>query len=306
MYYIRQELGMVDAPMNSLTGDGVTIAVIDTGVSLHPDFGNRVIAFQDFTAQGHTLHRAYDDGSHGTHVCGVLAGNGSCSRGKWRGMAVKANLVVAKVLDCHGDGAIKNLLQAIEWIESTRALYHTKIVNISMGIGELEDMQLQSKAIRAIESLWDIGLVVVVAAGNGGPAGGSMSPLGSSQKIITVGCYEGGRVPYNKKSCEYYSGRSSNESLYTKPDLVTMGTNITSCNSEFRRSKKLYENAYSKKSGTSMATPIVSGGCALYLERYPKASNEQLKRKLIYTAIDCGEDWYKQGFGRFNLQGFLE
>ncbi len=299
MYYIRQELGMGGAVMESLTGNGVTIAVIDTGVSLHLDFEDRIIAFQDFTTRGYTIRRAYDDGAHGTHVCGVLAGNGSCSRGKWRGMAVKANLVVAKVLDCHGDGEIKNLLQAIEWIKSTRTLYHTKIVNISMGIGELEDMELQSKAIRAIESLWELGLVVVVAAGNGGPAEGSMSPLGSSQKIITVGCYEGGRVPYNKKSCEYYSGRSSKESLYTKPDLVTMGTNITSCSSEI-------QNAYCKKSGTSMATPIVSGGCALYLERYPKASNEQLKRKLIYTAIDCGEDWYKQGFGRFNLKGFLE
>lgn len=303
---VRRELGIIQNDLATYSGVGITTAVIDSGIANHPDFSNRILAFRDFVSNDRVNMNCYDDSSHGTHVSGIIAGNGFCSKGRYRGIAYGANLVVAKVLDKKGDGEIQNLLRAIDWIISTRNLYRTRIVNISMGIGELDNISLQEKAIQAIENLWMEGLVVVSAAGNNGPKKQSVSPLGSSSKIITVGCYEGDTIPYNKQSCEYFSGRGPTKDMIRKPDLVTTGTNIVSCNNGIRNRNRHYEQAYRKKTGTSMATPIISGACALYLEKYPNTTNVELKEKLIYSAIDCGEDWSKQGFGRLNLKGLLE
>lgn len=303
---VREELEIERGSLAQYSGRGVTVAVIDSGIANHPDFYNRIVGFRDFVSNRVRYTNCYDDASHGTHVSGIIAGSGACSREKYRGIAYDANLVVAKVLDRNGNGEMNHLLRAIDWIIRTKRMFQTRIVNISMGIGELKDLSLQEKAIRAIENLWEEGLVVVTAAGNNGPKEQSISPLGSSKKIITVGCYEGTTFPYNTKSCEYFSGRGPTKELLTKPDLVTTGTNIVSCNNGFLVKNRTYERAYGKKTGTSMATPIVSGACALYLEKYPNTSNDALKQKLIYSAIDCGEDWSKQGFGKLNLKGLFD
>ena len=156
-----------------------------------------------------------------------------------------------------------------------------------------------------LDAAWEKGIVVVCAAGNNGPGEGTISPLGCSRRVITVGCHEGGYFGARKDLCENFSGRGSRSVLYRKPDVVAPGTDIVSCNVNWKGSAfSGYRNAYKKKSGTSMATPVVAGAAALFLQKYPRATNEELKRKMIYRAHDMGDSWNKQGWGMLDVERF--
>ena len=284
-------------------GEAVTVAVLDTGIAPHPDFGRRIIGFHDFI---HNKKQFYDDSGHGTHVCGILAGDGQLSNGKFQGISPNARLVVGKILNKNGEGTVENMLEGIEWILSKQAYYHIRILNISIGIGQLKEADDKSRLVAAVEKAWDKGLVVVAAAGNSGPKPMSISPLGISKKVITVGCHEGGYFGTRDSLCENYSGRGPSEYTMKKPDIVAPGTDITSCCHKCRKYYYAYREAYVKKSGTSMATPIVSGAAALLLEKQPTLTNEAVKNKLIYTATDLNEPWSKQGWGMVNINKLLE
>lgn len=285
------------------TGRNITVAVLDTGIARHPDFGGRIVGFCDFVNGRAGL---YDDDSHGTHVCGILAGDGSLSGGKYRGIAPQCSLVVGKVLNGSGDGTIEHMLRGIEWILQNRKNWNIRILNISIGLGlELKSSQKET-LISGVEEAWVQGLVVVAAAGNAGPRPGSLSPIGNSKKVLTVGCNEGGYFGERNSLCEHYSGREAADAGLRKPDIVAPGTDIVSCNSRVRRTLHGWQNAYMAKSGTSMSTPIISGAAALCLEKCPDAVNSEVKRRMIYTATDLREPWYKQGWGMINIERMLD
>ena len=142
--------------------------------------------------------------------------------------------------------------------------------------------------------------MIVCAAGNSGPAGGSISMLGMNRNIITVGCHEGQESYRFGRPCQIYSGRGELSDVYRKPDIVAPGTEIISCKAAPYRGRTIFDKYYCKKSGTSMATAIVSGCCALYFKDHPEESNEYCKRRLIQTAHNLGEAWNKQGYGMVN------
>lgn len=218
---------------------------------MHPDFGNRILAFRDFVNYRNWM---YDDYGHGTHIAGIAAGNGSMSNGVYCGIAPEADIIALKVLDFRGNGNISTLMRALEWILINREQYHIQIVNISVGTIEKEEIGEDSKLVKAVNRVWDSGLVVCVAAGNNGPKEGTVTTPGISRKVITVGSSEG-------NSDTDYSGRGPNFSCIIKPDLVAPGSDICSCKRlgrtmPIRAEENFY---YTRKSGTSMATPIVSG-----------------------------------------------
>lgn len=298
-----KELIQWDESLNKKTlGANVTIAVLDTGVFYHPDFSDRILAFQDFV-NGNLL--PYDDSGHGTHVCGIIAGNGSLSKGKYGGIAPEANLVVGKVLNKNGDGDGESMIRGIQWVMELSKKIPIQILNLSIGIRNMNDQQLENKLIEAIELAWYSGIVVVAAAGNNGPKPMTISPLGASRKVITVGCHDGGYIGKNGSSCEEYSGRGPSKYEIKKPDIVAPGTDIISCNNKFVRFYKNSNSSYTSKSGTSMATPIVSGACALLLSKNPDMNNEMVKRKIINSAVDLKESWSKQGWGMLNVHNLL-
>lgn len=294
MYRVRNQLGCSERLQQSCKGDPVTVAVLDTGIYPHPDLAGRVLAFQDFVGR---RGRIYDDSGHGTHVAGCIGGNGLMSNGKYRGIAPQCLFCIGKVLDHKGEGSIESMYHGLLWVMQNRLHHHIRILNISVGIGHPNEQRKIEEVVGLLEAVWKSGIVVVCAAGNEGPKDGTISPLGNSRKVITVGCHEDGYFGNRSNLCENYSGRGDNSILYRKPDIVAPGTDIVSCNNR--------GNGYVKKSGTSMATPIVSGAAALLLQKYPYMNNDQVKRKIVYSARDLGDSWNKQGWGMLDIERLL-
>lgn len=308
MFRVRQQIGCTDELVELCRGrdftdeKAVRVAMLDTGIGNHPDFEGRIDAFYDFL---HGRRAPYDDSGHGTHVAGCIAGSGKASGGMYRGICPYCHLIVGKVLDKNGDGNIEDMRRGIEWILEKRQQYHIRVLNISIGIGKIEKEDKMQELLRAVDQAWDSGMVVVCAAGNQGPEAMTISPLGSGKKVITVGCHEGGFFPGRQSLCENYSGRGPSLYAVKKPDVVAPGTDIISCNAAVKSGLRGYRNAYIKKSGTSMATPIVAGAAALLLQKHPELTNEQLKRKMNYSATDLHEPWTKQGWGMVNVKKLL-
>lgn len=267
------------AASKNITGKGITIAYLDTGISLHHDFlkpTRRVICFRDFV---NLRSYPYDDNGHGTHVAGI----GSSSK---FGVAPASNIVALKVLNRNGTGKFKNMIRCFQWILDNKDRYKIRIVNVSIGMEDTPEKQQTTELISWVNNLWDSGLIVCISGGNLGPKPHSITIPGTSPKIITVGSSDD---QYEKN----YSGQGPTKNCVIKPDLIAPGTNILSCYGS---------SHFIKKSGTSMATPIVSGAIALYLEKYPATTNKMMKLKLRSSCDDLGYPPNKQGWGRINIQ----
>ncbi|MCM1126793.1 MAG: S8 family peptidase [Lachnospiraceae bacterium] len=303
MLRVRWQVGCSDELIESCGHKGVTVALLDTGTAFHPDFEHRIIDFKDFV---NGRSGCYDDSGHGTHVAGCICGSGAVSSGRYKGIAPYSRLVVGKVLDYKGDGMIENMAQGIEWVLNLKEEYDIRVLNISIGMGDSAKEGRIERLLSLVDRAWNEGLVVVCAAGNMGPKPMSLSPLGASRQVITVGCHEGGFFGKREHLCENYSGRGPSPYAIKKPDLVAPGTDIISCNAGIARRGRYYRNAYVAKSGTSMATPIVSGAAALLLQKYPFYTNVQVKQKLQYTAMDLNEPWNKQGWGMVRIDRLLK
>lgn len=314
MFRVREQIGCTEMiPQNGIeisvtdtqqqNGEQITVAVLDTGMAMHPDLADNLIEFRDFVNK---KQYAYDDNGHGTHVCGILCGSGKASNGRYRGIAPNVKLVVGKVLDKNGDGNSDNMIKAIDWVHENQNKFHIRILNVSVGVGKLMNEEKERVLREKLEEVWKDGIIVVCAAGNNGPSLNSLSYIGKSPYLITVGCHDGEYYKDKKDRCAFYSARGDRLTTEKKPDIVAPGTNIISCNAACIKTKMGYGNAYRKKSGTSMATPIISGALALLLTKQPSIDNETAKRKLLYSATDLEEPWYQQGWGMVNIKRLLE
>lgn len=262
-------------------GKGVVVAVLDTGVSGHPQLQGRVLAFRDFINGRYDM---YDDNGHGTHVCGVIGGNTI-------GIAPACRLIVLKVLDETGNGNVEQSMRAFRWILEHQETYNIRVVNISMGMGTQAEKEGKRYIMSAVELLWNMGLVVVAAAGNLGPKEGSITIPGLHEHVITVGSYDNNQ-----------SGRGSVRRRIFKPDLVAPGSRIFSCNAFWNQKE---EPLYVAKSGTSMSTPIVSGAVADLLSKYPNLTNREIKKRLKNSCDTLGMPVTRQGSGLLNMQKLL-
>ena len=287
---------------NDITGRNITVAILDTGITKHPDFmnrSNRIVAFQDML---HERKVPYDDNGHGTHVSGILGGSGKSSDGLYMGVAPECHLVVVKVLDRKGNGSIADVIKGLKWVEENRKRYNIRVLNISVGTPIEKELDEKSQLVQAVNVLWDSGIIVVAAAGNNGPVPGSIGSPGNSRKIITVGASDDDTfVEMDGSKIKDYSSRGPTKECIIKPDIVAPGSNIVSCNGM----KPGKNNMYSIKSGTSMATPLVSGAVALLLSKYPCMNGRDVKVRLKNSADDMGLPINQQGWGRLNIKRLL-
>lgn len=279
-------------------GQGITAAVLDTGIILHPDFDRRIVEFEDFVNHKKEI---YDDSGHGTHVAGILGGSGMLSGGAYAGMAPQVKLIIAKVLDKEGNGSVTAVLNGIEWIMKLAQKQKIHIVNISVGTHPGLDIEEERKLIRGVELLWDMGITVVVSAGNYGPQERTVAAPGSSRKVITVGAADMSERSGVGEGRWDYSGRGPTDGCVVKPDLVAPGTYITSCNGKYINR---WKRPYTEKSGTSMATPIVSGAIACLFSKYQDMTNVEVKLRLRESCVSCNKGG--SGWGMLNMKSLME
>lgn len=276
-------------------GKNSCIAILDTGIYPHSDLNRRIVCFKDFVNERTS---AYDDNSHGTHVAGIAAGDGTACRRVIRGVAPECRIAALKILDKKGNGEKEALLRACSWLASNYKQNNIRIVNISIGSETSDCEDEKTEVADAIEELWQLGLTVVVSAGNAGPGPGTVTFPGTCQNVITVGSDslllhsdEHGHPMVS------HSGEGPTKCNIPKPDLLAPGHNIISCHNKY--------NGYTVKSGTSMSTPVVSGSIALFLEKYPFATNAQIRECLTASATDLGLPRNRQGAGLLNIKHFL-
>lgn len=275
-----------------ITGKNIGIAVLDTGISNHIDLNDNLVCFKDYINIRKT---AYDDNGHGSHVSGIIAGNGCKSKGRFKGIAPASKIIMLKCLDKNGNGKIDNAEKGLDFIIDNRDRFNIRIVNISVGSIKKTDDNESERLVSAVEELWKLGFVVIVAAGNNGPDKGSVTAPGNAKSVITVGASDDNMVSGNDRR-KNYSGRGPTKICVVKPEIVCPGTGIISCNNK---------NGYSTKSGTSMAVPIVSGIVALMLESKPDLTNKEIKKKMYETAIDVGLPKNHQGWGEINARRLI-
>lgn len=271
-----------------LSGKGINIAFIDTGITRHNDFcmgENRIKFFKDFV---NDKTRCYDDNGHGTFVVGVCSGNGSLSCGKYSGIAPQSNIISLKALNKQGEASADKILDAMEWVFDNYKKYNIKIVCMSFGS---EPLGFNDPIMAGAEALWREGLVIVAAAGNSGPEYQTIKSPGVSSQIITVGGFNDNRVEDEFKSEFFelaeFSSRGPAFQRF-KPDLVAPSVDIISCSNK---------NGYTTLSGTSVATPMVAGLCALILEANPSVTPFEIKRALLSTAHPIMFNKNMEGYG---------
>ena len=280
---IKKQINWGDSFRLGVTGKGTGVAVLDTGVCLHADLDGIVAGFCD-VVRGRS--EPYDDNSHGTHVCGIIGGNGAASDGRFQGMAPECRLICVKVLDKKGNGYASDVLAGLKWVREHREEYGIRIVNISVGSFSRKVMHEDSVLVRGVDAAWDEGLVMVIAAGNQGPRAMSITTPGISRKVTVMG-----------NRMVDYSGRGPTAACILKPDIVAPGSRIVSCSNQPQK--------YQIKSGTSMSTPLVSGAIALLLEKYPQMTNKEVKLHLRERAVDLGLPHNQQGWGLLDVKRLL-
>jgi len=240
-------------------------------------------------------------------VCGIAAGNGKNSSSKYMGIAPEVNIVAIKVLNGEGQGSSSAVLAGIQWVLDNKENYNIRIANLSVGT---PDIGSRDPLIAAVEKAWDMGIVMNVAAGNNGPQKSSVTSPGVSKKIITVGASDDDiSVNIWGNSLVNFSGRGPTSECIIKPDILAPGTNIVSCLTKTPNLKRVNSEEFNKigthylsLSGTSMATPIVSGAIALLLEKYSFLTPDDVKLMLIKSATGLNYPKNHQGFGLLNIE----
>jgi serine protease AprX len=278
-----------------LDGQGVTVAVVDSGFTDNIDFqvygggDSRVVASVDMVD---TPPDPTDQYGHGMHVGGIIAGNGNFSDGARTGIAPGADLVNVKVSNNYGMIYASDLIEGLQWVYDNRLTYNIKVVNLSLNSAVAESYQT-SPVDAAVEILWNAGIVVVVSAGNSGP--GILFPPANDPFVISVGATDDMGTPnINDDVMASFSTYGTTEDGFAKPDLVAPGRNILSLLAS--TDATIYNDhpanrvdAYMfRMSGTSMAAPMVSGAVALLLQNEPTLNPDQVKYRLLATA---NKDW---------------
>jgi serine protease AprX len=312
IHYDREMTALLDVASPSLnadtlkkaglTGDGVTIAVIDTGIYPHDDLKGRIVGFKDFI-KDKTV--PYDDNGHGTHCAGDAAGNGLLSSGRYEAPAPDADLIGVKVLNKMGSGSLSTVMAGIEWCIENKTEYGINILSMSLGSPAQQSAE-DDPVVKSVEKAWENGIVVCVAAGNDGPDKQTIASPGISPKVITVGATnDQNTVDRSDDVAADFSSRGPTIDGLMKPDLLTPGVNIISLRSprsfldKTMRSNRVDSNYFSL-SGTSMATPICAGVAAQLLQDELDLTPDDVKKRLISASEDIGYPPYVQGNGYLN------
>ncbi len=294
--YYTETLGLKDVWAMGITGQGVTVAVIDSGISDNADFYNssgtssRLLVQENFYDNATTT---VDNYGHGTHIAGIIAGNGAKSNGQYKGVAPDANLIGLKISDDAGVAYESDTIEAMQWVLDHKDEYNIRVVNLSVNSAQEASYHV-SPMNAAAEILWFNGIVVITSAGNRDTIYDWFNPViappANDPFVITVGAsselFSGST---NDDYIPFFSAQGTTVDGYEKPDIIAPGQHIISvlsANSWWRNGypSRVVNNDYFRISGTSMSTPMVAGAAALLLQAEPGLTPDQVKYRLIHTA----------------------
>jgi serine protease AprX len=280
----------LDQVPDGVDGSGVTVALIDTGVAHVADLGDRVLARVDFTPGGN----GDDAYGHGTHLAGVIAGDGAASLGKWRGVAPGANLVSLKVAGPDGSTDVSVVIAALQWVVVHRAEYGIKVLNLAFGTDSVQPYALDPLNA-AVERAWAAGIAVVVSAGNRGPSARTINKPGDDPYVITVGAVDvNGTIDRKDDEVAPFSSRGRTRDGFEKPDLVAPGTTIVATRDagstiDALHPEAVLDGSYFKGTGTSQAGAIVSGVVALLYQVNPSLRPNTVKSILMGSTFRASQ-----------------
>ena len=316
-----------------LQGWGVTVAVVDSGLinmqhagdwmyqdaetgTLIAEYAGRGIVYRDFVPRsgengntGGQARNSVDQNGHGTHVISTIIDNRAAPLGPDAargpvGVAPQASLMVARALDKTGAGTYGQVIAAIDWIVANRATYNVRVLNLSL-YAPVSGPYWADPLNQAVMRAWQAGLVVVAAAGNGGPGPGTITAPGNVPYVITVGAVKSGRYTASGfDELAAYSSRGPTESAFVKPDVlvpasrtiaplpsgsllateVQAGRLQDTADVDYGVGEPSHGSKYYQLSGTSMAAAEVSGIAALIVQAHPTLTNDEVKYRLMATA----------------------
>jgi serine protease AprX len=280
------------------TGKGVGVAVIDTGIQGNlPDFKvsqssttSRVVATAVTNPAATT---ASDTFGHGTHIAGLIAGNGWYRSktdpllGKYMGVAPDANLISIKASDDLGNASVLDVIDGLQFAIDKKSTYNIRVVNLSLKSSEPESYKTDPLDA-AVEAAWNSGIVVVAAAGNEGQheEGVDFAPA-NDPYVITVGAVDdGGTAAITDDFLTSWSSHGRTQDGFAKPDVVAPGAHLASTiplGSAFSKmcDTCLTDGEYFKMGGTSMAAAVVSGEAALLISANSKLTPDQVKSQIV-------------------------
>ncbi|MER6951014.1 S8 family serine peptidase [Nonomuraea sp. NPDC000554] len=272
------QIGAPEAWQAGFTGEGVKVAVLDTGVDdKHPDLAGRVESARNFTDS----QDAVDRHGHGTHVASTIAGQGVAGTPTRKGVAPGARLLNGKVLNDRGSGSTSGIIAGMEWAAQQGA----KIINMSLGHPDEPGLDPLEQAVERISA--SNGVLFVIAAGNDGPGASTLGSPGSADSALTVGA-----VDSADKLASFSSRGPRVADFAIKPDLTAPGVNITAA--------RAGTTGYIAYSGTSMATPHVAGAAAILAQQHPDWTWQQLKATLV-GSVKPGGPLTENGAGRVDV-----
>ena len=300
-------------------GEGVTVAIVDTGLGKHPGLDknsegkkrDRIIGWMDFV-QGSAAPS--DPNGHGTHIAGIIANSQVGPDGEWNGIAPGVGLVGVRVLDSQGYGTYEKVIQGIQWVIQNKDPLNIRVLNLSL-VSTVQSPYWADPLNQAVMQAWAQGITVVVAAGNSGPGAMSIGVPANNPYVITVGAFTDNYTP-NDWGDDYlapFSAAGPTLDGFVKPDVVAPGAHMASLMLPKSYIAKSHEANrisphYFSMAGTSQSAAVVSGIAALSLSHNPDLTPDQVKYRVMHTAfpwinLDTAEALYslwQQGSGRVN------
>ncbi|MEV4351830.1 S8 family serine peptidase [Actinoplanes sp. NPDC049596] len=280
------QIGAPEVWAGGNTGEGVDVAVLDTGVDAgHPDLAGRIESTASFVPGEDVT----DGHGHGTHVASTIAGTGAASGGKERGVAPGADLEIGKVLDNGGSGQDSWIISGMEWAARERK---AKVISMSLGGDPTDGTDPMSAAVNELSA--ETGALFVIAAGNSGPAETTVGSPGAADAALTVGAVdaEDHLADFSSRGPRAIDGA-------LKPEITAPGVGILAARSQYASEG---EGFYQTMSGTSMATPHVAGAAVLLAAQHPGWTGPQLKDALVSTARETPDySAYEAGSGRLDI-----
>jgi len=300
--YYLETLNVQPVWDSGLLGNGVTVAVIDSGVNPEKDLqvnpykakpNSRVVEQVTFNSNaGH----ANDATGHGTHVAGIIAGSGYRSGGLYAGIAPQVNIISLKICDENGMAYESDAIAAMQWVLENKEKFNIRVVNMSLNSTQ-ESSYHASPLNAAAEILWFNGIVVVASVGNKGGGSGyntANAAPANDPFIITVGAADEHNSPdFSDDNLASFSAHGTTLDGFNKPELVAPGTDIISILGPEKwipdhPDRVVMNGEYFRLSGTSMSAPMVSGAAALLLQDEPGLTPDQVKYRLINSGRSFG------------------